>query len=337
MRLTALVESPEHVCCRYRLAAFRSALEAAGYQLELHPWPRSCWSWLRIGRTLQDADAVIVQRRLPAAGQLYRLRSASRCLLFDFDDAVFLRDSYSPRGLASVRRLQRFAAVVESADAVIAGNHYLHERAAQWTAPDRVHVIPTCVPAVNYPLAEHTRNGEGVQMVWIGSASTLQGLEQIRPLLELLGHRHPGLQLKLVCDQFLELRRLPVIASSWSGATETTDLASADIGISWLPDDAWSRGKCGLKVLQYMAAGLPVVANPVGVQADLVQQGESGFLARTPDEWSAAIGRLARDPELRRRMGRAGRRRVEADFGVALGASRWLALLDGLQKKREAA
>src|SRR5208283_1710603 len=115
------------------------------------------------------------------------------------------------------------------------------------------------------------------------------------------------------------------------------DIASGDIGISWLPDDDWSRGKCGLKVLQYMAAGLPVVANPVGVQPDLVRHGETGFLAATPADWVGAVKRLAGDPELRRRMGRAGRQRLERDFSVAAGASRWLHVLAGLQRRREAA
>src|SRR5207249_4095705 len=109
------------------------------------------------------------------------------------------------------------------------------------------------------------------------------------------------------CDQFLRLRHLPVIDCPWTEAGEAAALASADIGISWLPDDPWSRGKCGLKVLQYMAAGLPVVANAVGVHAELVSHGQTGFLVETPQEWAEAVRTLAQDPRLRRRMGRAGR------------------------------
>ncbi|HXG11809.1 MAG TPA: glycosyltransferase family 4 protein [Gemmataceae bacterium] len=337
MHLTALVERPDHVCCRYRLAAFRPSLERAGHRLEFRPWPRSCWSRLRLARTLRNADAVILQRRLLPGWLLHLLRCEARLLLFDFDDAVFLRDSYSPKGLASPRRLQRFAAVVETADIVVAGNDFLREQAARWTDPARVHTIPTCVDPGRYPLAEHARQGDGVELVWIGSASTLRGLELIRSLLENLGRCWPGLRLRLICDRFLQFRHLPVVPCLWSEATEAADLAGADIGISWLPDDAWSRGKCGLKVLQYMAAGLPVVANPVGVQAEMVRHGETGFLVRTADEWAEAVGRLAHDPALRRRMGRAGRRRVEADFSVARGAARWVALLDGLRQKKGAA
>ena len=103
--------------------------------------------------------------------------------------------------------------------------------------------------------------------------------------------------------------------------------------MSWVPDDFWSRGKCGLKVLQYMAAGLPVVAKPVGVQAELVRHGETGFLAATPAEWADAVGRSARDPELRRRMGWAGRRLVESRYSVPVGGRLWLGVLDGLREQ----
>jgi glycosyltransferase involved in cell wall biosynthesis len=95
-----------------------------------------------------------------------------------------------------------------------------------------------------------------------------------------------------------------------------------------VPDDPWSRGKCGLKVLQYQAAGLPVIANPVGVQAELVRNGETGLLARTAYEWVAAVRRLAYDPELRRRLGAAGRRTVEERYSVEAGARTWVERLD---------
>lgn len=336
MRLIALVESPQHVCCRFRVEAFRPFFERAGHRLDLLPLPRHWWSQLRLASDVKQADVVLVQRRLLPRVPLFLLRRAARRLLFDFDDAVFLRDSYSPRGLHSVHRLRRFAAMVRAADLVIAGNDFLRQSAQRWTDPDRIHVIPTCVDPGRYSLAGHVRRGAGVQLVWTGSSSTLQGLAMARPLLEHLGARMPGLRLKLVCDRFLELRQLPVLACPWTAADEPADLAAADIGISWVPRDDWSRGKCGLKVVQYMAAGLPVVANPVGVQAEMVQAGKTGFLAETPEQWADAVGRLAGDPALRRRLGEAGRRRVEATFSVAAGAARWVELLDRL-RRREAA
>lgn len=331
MRLTALVDGPDHVCCRYRLAAFRPFLAHAGHDLELHSWPRSWWARLSLHRTLGDADAVLIQRKLLPGWQLTLLRRAVRRLIFDFDDAVFLRDSYSSKGPHNPRRLRRFAAVCRAADVVIAGNTFLRDAVANHTDADRVRVVPTCVDPDRYPLAAHA--SPGAELVWVGSSSTLRGLETVRPLLEELGRRVPGLRLKLVCDRFLALDNLPVLACPWSEASEAKAIAASDIGVSWIPDDDWSRGKCGLKVLQYMAAGLPVVANPVGVQTEMVRHGETGFLATTAEEWCAAVRTLACDPDLRRRMGRAGRQRVEEEFSVRAGAGRWLAILASLQQK----
>lgn len=335
MRLTALVDSPDHVCCRYRVTAFRPFFEQAGHTVELRSWPWSWWSRLTLHRTLQGADAVLIVRKLLPGWQLSLIRRTARRLLYDLDDAVFLRDSYSHKGPHNSRRLRRFAAVARAADAVVAGNAFLRDAAANHTDPARVHVVPTCVDPDRYPLASH--NGAGVELVWVGSSSTLRGLESVRPMLEEMGRRVPGLRLKLVCDRFFTLDHLPVTPCSWSEAGEADAIAAADVGISWVPDDLWSRGKCGLKVLQYMAAGLPVVANPVGVQAEMVRHGETGFLATTADEWCHAVRRLACDPALRRRMGQAGRQRVEEEFSVRAGAARWLALLAALEQQKGAA
>src|SRR5262249_22813079 len=152
--------------------------------------------------------------------QLYLLRRAAQTLIFDFDDAVFLRDSFSARGLHSGRRLRRFRATIQAADAVAAGNAFLQDRGCRWTEPCRVRVLPTCVDPLPYPLAAHERQGPGVQLVWIGSASTLQGLEAVQSLLEVVGRRVPGLSLKLICDRFLHLRHLPVVLCPWSAASE---------------------------------------------------------------------------------------------------------------------
>jgi glycosyltransferase involved in cell wall biosynthesis len=338
VRLTALVESAEHVCARYRLAAFRPYLERAGHCLDFLPWPKRWWNWLALPAALRQADAVIVQRRMLPLWQFALVRRGACRLLFDFDDAVFLRDSYARRGLHSVRRLHRFQRTVAAADAVVAGNHFLQTQARRWCAAEKIRVVPTCVNPAGYRLAEHRRTlAGGAQLVWIGSASTLRGLVAIKPLLEEFGERLPGLHLKVICDRFPDLTHLPVLRRAWSEAAEAGELAGADIGISYVPDDLWSLGKCGLKVLQYMAAGLPVVANPAGVQAHVVRHGETGYLAETPEDWLEAVARLGDDPALRQRMGRAGRRLLERDYGVVVGGAAWVNLLRGLESGSRAA
>lgn len=325
MRLVALVDSPDHVCCRYRLAAFRPMLEQAGHALDLVALPKAWWSRLLLFRRLRG-EAVLIQRQLLPLWQLGLLRRWAKRLLFDLDDAVWLRDSYSPHGLNHPRKSRRFAATARACDAVIAGNDYLADHVRR--NGGRPHVIPTCVDPAKY----QPGHGDGRTLVWVGSSSTLQGLERIAGLLDGLARAVPGVRLKVICDRFPTFRDLPVVAVPWSGATEAAEIAAADVGISWVPDDDWSRGKCGLKVLQYMAAGLPVVTNPVGVHPHMVRDGESGLLATTPAEWCAAVARLLGDRELRQRMGRAGRERAEADFSVTHGARQWLAVLEGTQR-----
>jgi glycosyltransferase involved in cell wall biosynthesis len=337
LHLLGLVEAPDHVCCRYRLAAFRANWEGSGHALDLVSWPRRCWDWPGLLANVQQADAVIVQRKLPSYWQASFLRRSAKRLIFDFDDAVFGRDSYSAKGIVSARRERRFATICSACDLVIAGNSFLARQAARWIDPSQVHVIPTCVCPEIYRMARHDHCDWGVRLVWIGSSSTVHGLVTIRPLLEGLGRSVPGLSLKLVCDRFLKLDHLPVISVPWSEASEADELADADIGICWMPDDDWSRGKCGLKVLQYMAAGLPVVANRVGVHTEIVRHGETGFLADSAEEWQEAVSRLSSDPELRRRMGAAGRVRLEAVYSVAWGAAKWRDVLAKLWARRAAA
>ncbi|WP_439626517.1 glycosyltransferase [Gemmata sp.] len=329
MRVVALVESAEHVCCRYRVIAFRDALAAFGHTLDVRALPRTTFGRLGIGREL-NADAVVLQRKLLPTWAIALLRRRVPRLIFDFDDAVWLRDSYAHQGFADPKRLRRFRATVAACDLVVAGNEYLAAAAREHTAPERVVVIPTCVEPQHYPVATHMQTG-AVRLVWVGSRSTLRGLQQFAPTLSAIGRSVPGVRLKVVCDQFPTIPDLPVDAVEWTHETEAAEIAAADIGIGWVPDDPWSAGKCGLKVLQYQAAGLPVVANPVGVQAEMVRSHETGFLAVTTDDWVAAVSALAADAGLRHRLGAAGRRQVTDRYSVAAGGRGWFAALHRLR------
>jgi glycosyltransferase involved in cell wall biosynthesis len=329
VRLVALVESEDHVCCRYRLAAYRTLFAQAGHDLALQPLPRTTLRRLSIGSGLQSADAVIVQRKLLPPWAIGLLRRRVRRLIFDFDDAVWLRDSYARRGFVDAKRAHRFQTMIRACDLVVAGNEFLAAEAAQHIAPSRMIIIPTCVEPARYPVAQHSR-GQGVQLVWVGSESTLRGLARFTATLAALGQTIPGLRLKLICDRFLQIPHVTVDACLWRQETEAAELADADIGISWVPDDPWSRGKCGLKILQYQAAGLPVITNPVGVHVAMVQDAVTGFTAVSTEEWCRATLRLAGDQNLRRQLGQNGRKQVEMAYSVASGAARWLNALNRL-------
>jgi glycosyltransferase involved in cell wall biosynthesis len=324
VKLAALVEAEDHVCCRYRLEAFRTHLAAAGHSLELQALPKSWFGQLGLGRT--DADAVILQRKLLPRVTLALLRQREKRLIFDFDDAVWLRDSYSAKGFDDPRRARRFQATMQACDLVVAGNEYLAAEARRFAK--HVTIIPTCVDTAKYqPIAKPAGS---ITLVWVGSSSTLRGLEQFTPTLSAIGRAVPGTRLKLICDRFIDIPDLPVDRFIWNEASEPAEIATADVGIGWVPDDPWSRGKCGLKVLQYQAAGLPVVANPVGVQADFVRNGRTGFQAVTTEQWVNAIRTLADDANLRRALGDAGRRQAEDCYSIAAGGRLWLDALQSL-------
>lgn len=327
MNILALVEAEDHVCCRYRIAAFRPHLEAAGHSLDIRALPKGFCGRIRTLATARRADVVILQRKLLSRIELAWLRRNARRLVFDFDDALWLRDSHSGKGFNDAKRARRFRAIVRYADAVVAGNSILAE-----SAGPRAVLIPTCIDIGRYATIDKPTSNERITLVWVGSSSTLKGLESRRELFESLGRTVPGLRLKVICDRFPVFEHLPVDAVPWKEQSEAIEIAAGDIGIAWVPDDPWSRGKCGLKLLQYQAAGLPVVANPVGVQAEIVRPGTNGYSATTIEEWIAAIRALAADPSLRRRLGEAGREQVRTLYSVDVGGAKWVALLNRLGK-----
>lgn len=339
-RLLAVTEGPDFVCYRYRIEAFRRLLADRGWHLELLPHVRSAGVFMKQMRHIAAADAVVLQRRLYPWPWRWLIRQAAKVLIYDFDDAVFLRDSNSRKPAANRSRLLRFRRTVRMADACLAGNEHLRDHAAEASRGAQVHLVPTCVDPGRYRLAEHRRVANNSQLVWIGSRSTATSLVDAREALVATSRTLPGITLKTICDFVPRIDGVHALHRPWSNETEAEDLAQGDIGVAWFPDHPWSLGKCGLKVLQYMAAGLPVVANPLGIHRELVVHGETGFLASTASEWAEAIARLAKAPERRRQMGLAARERVVNHFSVSRWGPRLVEIVDELcatQRRRHLA
>ncbi len=329
MRALALVEAPDHVCCRYRILAFAPALDAAGWALTVEGLASNPVARLAQFAGSSRYDAVILQRKLLSPWDFCTLRRCAKRLIFDFDDAVLYRDSNDPRGPHCSRRKLRFKLTVRRSDALIAGNRFLARTAKESGArADRVMILPTCIDINQYQLADHSSKGP-LRLTWIGSSSTLQALELQQDLWDRIVQEVPGVRLRVIADRFPSLGDLPVEGVPWSLESEADALAVGDVGISWIPDGLWSRGKCGLKVLQYQAAGLPVIANPVGVHPEMIVPDVSGFLADDQDAWVNALQTLDQDRELRLRMGRAGRAAVEKRYSVQARASDFVAAITG--------
>lgn len=336
MHLVGIVEAINPVSARFRLEAYRGYLEKRGHSLEIAEVPDGMWARLKLWRSLRTADVVVLQRRLLGTWDLFQLRSLSPRLIFDYDDAIYQRDTFAGKGTESTTRRRRFIHTVHAADAVMAGNLSLQHEAFRFADPRKVHLMPTVIDLADYPQSEHRHRGSGVHLAWIGTGEMVSVLEQSVDLWNGLGRHLPGVQFKVISQRHPRFSYLTVLKAPWTEATEGLELATADIGVSWLPNDSWSRGDCGLRIIQYMAAGLPVVANTVGVQAEMVRNGKTGFLVDKPSHWVEALKTLIADPELRRQMGQAGRRIVERDFNLSKWAARWVPLVFGRQLRKAA-
>jgi glycosyltransferase involved in cell wall biosynthesis len=247
--------------------------------------------------------------------------------VYDFDDALFV-GSVLPvnRRFGWVKReAQRCHAYMRRARLVVAGNAYLADYAGKMA--QRVEVVPSCVEPSRQPLHEHA-DRETVTVGWIGSPSTEPYLREVIPVFERLNSDR--IQARLVVVGAVTGVRAPWIEERpWSLASERDDLAGFDLGIMPVPDNPWTRGKCGYKILQYFAAGVPAIASPVGVNRSLISP-ERGRLAESPKEWLDAVTELLGDPGLRGQLGRAGRTFVEQKFSYERWAPELASMLHDL-------
>lgn len=252
---------------------------------------------------------------LPAFAER-RLRRAGVPYILDLDDAIFHQYDRHRNPLVRALLGGKIAAIMGDAAAVHAGNQYIAEY-ARGAGAERVEWLPTVVDTVRLaPAPSAPPRRPGLRIGWIGSPSTSSYLEDIAPALQRFCERHPDAEIVLIGARAGTLAGLPVTRLPWSEAREPDELRSLDVGIMPLRDDPWSRGKCGFKLVQYMACGLPVVASPVGANTEIVHSGVNGLLASTADQWFDALEDLAAKPDARARMGRAGREAVLARYCV---------------------
>lgn len=322
---------------RLRLIQYMEQLGSQGFTTSLEPFfDESYLRRLYSGRSILAPTLVAYARR---AGRLLRVGRAdllwlekealpwlpwglerallSRAipLVVDYDDAVFHR--YDMHRSAIVRQLlgRKLDKLMASASLVTAGNRYLADRAKTAGAP-RVEIVPTVVDLTAYTRRPDPFSASGSTIGWIGTPSTWTDyMAPMMPLLtqaaEAAGARIAAVGAGRAAAAHPLLDNLP-----WTEDSEVARIHEMDIGIMPLTDTPWARGKCGYKLIQYMACGIPVIASPVGVNAEIVEHGVNGFLASSDAEWAETLQTLLHDPDLRARMGEAGRRKVERDYSL---------------------
>ena len=239
----------------------------------------------------------------------------------DYDDAQF--HQYDLNSSAVVRWLlkDKLDGVMARAAAVLAGNDYLATRARRAGATE-VLLLPSAVDVRLYRTCVHDTPSP-FTIGWIGSPTTAQYLQLIADALRDASRQLPA-RVVLVGSGPIDLPGVPVEVRTWQESTEGDEIGNFDVGIMPLTDGPWEQGKCGFKLLQYMATGLPAIASPVGANKVIVRHGSTGFLARTSEDWMRAFVALAESKDLRARMGRAGRQVVEREDSTTVVAPRLL-------------
>ena len=294
-------------------------------------WGRIAWAYLlRVLQLTQSlsCDVVWIEYELfpwfPAIAEraLARIRTP---FLVDYDDPIYHR--YELHSSALVRFLlgKKIDVVMRRASTVTVGNDYLGERARAAGARS-IEYVPTAVDLDRYR-ARLPRHGAPFTIGWIGSPSTVKYLSLVGPALAAFCH-DANARLVVVGARVAELDGVPVEMRPWSETTEVEDILDFDVGIMPLPDDPWERGKCGYKLIQYMACSRPVIASPVGVNRQIVEHGVNGFLATTLAEWRSALDTLQAEPQLAVRMGVAGRQTVETGYSTRVTAPRLARILE---------
>ena len=236
-------------------------------------------------------------------------------VVFDFDDSIWIQDvSDSNKSLSFLKNPDKTMDIIKAAERVFAGNRYLADYALQWNT--HVTIIPTTIDTDLY-CPDNQKQGGAVCIGWSGSVTTLAHFKlSLGALIRIKNKYGSKVEIKVIGDGSYVNEELGIKGLPWKMDTELDNLRKIDIGIMPLEDDEWSNGKCGLKGLQYMSLGIATIMSPVGVNKEIIQQGENGFLATTEDEWVQKLSLLIDDTELRARIGIAGRRTVEKSYSV---------------------
>jgi len=324
MDLLIITNNPDRASFRQRVEIYLDRLRAAGFDCKIERFPSNPFARWKLLQTGANFDAVFLHKKRLNPLDAFLLHRYARKVIYDFDDAVMFSDKNPDK--PSPKRLRGFRRTVELADLVIAGNKYLAELAKPFN--NNVEILPTGLNIGEYDLKISRPVDGKIRLVWIGSQATLPYLRQIRPALEDIGKRFGNTILRIICDGFFDLQNMEVEQRVWSQQTQARDLVECDIGLAPLPDNPFTRGKCGFKVLQYAAAHLPTVVSPVGVNAELIQNGQNGFWASGLTDWVEKISLLVDNRPLREQLGTKGNTSI-AQFDPQLLAGKFGHLLTG--------
>ncbi|MBI3011119.1 MAG: glycosyltransferase family 4 protein [Candidatus Omnitrophica bacterium] len=285
--------------------------------------------WATLASLSKQADALLIHRELfplgrrPFWGALERFPGP---VIYDYDDAMFLPQRAGRGILGRLENVETPKAVMRRSDVVLAGNQFLADYARPYAR--RVVVLPTCIDTGRFVPRPASVDGGGTPVVgWIGSYTAAKYLHSLAGALREAARTAPFRLYAIGSDALPVIEGVQIEQVEWELEREVEDFQRCDIGLYPLWDDAWARGKCAFKAIQFMACGVPVLASAIGMNLELIQDGVNGYLASTREEWVDKLTRLFEDPQLRLRLGRAGRQTVEARYAAHVHAPTLLGVL----------
>jgi glycosyltransferase involved in cell wall biosynthesis len=267
--------------------------------------------------TSKKYDLVFVQREAFMLGTAFFETAIAKKvpMIFDFDDAIWLHNiSEANKNLSFLKDTTKTDKITKSAALVFAGNQYLANYAKKFNP--NVVIVPATIDTEIYQRPVQDKNGT-LCIGWSGSFSTVQHFALAIPALKQIKAKYGDkIKFKIIGDPNYYCEELDTQGMKWQSTTEVQDVAEIDIGIMPLPDDEWAKGKCGLKGLQYMSLGIPTLMSPVGVNSEIIQNGQNGFLPNNEEDWVTYLSLLIEDGNLRNKIGGAGQRTVQDKYSV---------------------
>ena len=306
--LTEPLNSPS---TRFRVLQNIPEFEKLNFDVTIKVIPKKIIPRLKLIHSLSFYDIVFLQRKLFQWPILWYIRKKSNVLIYDFDDAVLYRDSNAST-FYSRSRLRRFKHSLKFSDLVIAGNEYLKTLSLPFT--DKVFVVPTGIDTQTYIPGPSHNISIPLTIGWIGSAPNLFYLKKLIGPINELYRTTKNFGRKIVCDDFIDGFECPVEKKLWKKEDEITDIQSFDIAVFPLEEDTWTKGKCALKLLQYMSCGLASVSSTSEVTSSIIKDGVNGLLASTDSEWLEKIKMLIENPKKIKTMGITAKESLEGTF-----------------------
>ena len=358
MRILFWIPYPtEGASNRYRVEQYLPYLKQAGISYSLRPfWQSSVFkilykkghhfekiSYFVIGTLSRiwdiicifKYDIVFVHREAyPIGGAFFErlLRLLKRPLIFDFDDAIFLPASSRTNNFVErFKRPEKIAEIIRISQHVIAGNDYLAKFSLSYNKA--VSIIPTALDTNKYKPGIKEQRGD-VIIGWMGSVTTLGFLDMMKNVFIRLSDKFSRIEFKIVGGKFSVAGLNNVISKEWKLEEEPEVLRTFDIGIMPMPDDIWTKAKCGFKAILYMSMGIPCVCSAVGVNKEIIVDGINGFLVNNEDEWVQKVSLLIKDRQLRQRIGLAGRKTIEEKYSLKVNAPMFLKVMKKFYNKK---